>query len=101
MRALEFQPIDPACCFAGGEVRELIDGIAWHAYVTRDGIQTRTEPTRAFARVPFLHPLRFTFCGKLISKNRFAVTVRDRLEILTPDFAEPAAFLARAMWRIK
>src|SRR5207249_4773214 len=38
MRAFEFQPVNPACCFAGRESRKLIDGVTLYPHVTRHGI---------------------------------------------------------------
>src|SRR5947207_11797018 len=101
MRVFEFQLVDHARCFAGGEVGELIDCIALHAHVTRRGIQTRAVTTRAFARLASVDPFRLAFCGKLLFQNRLAITVLRCLKILVPDFAEPTAFFAPAMGGIE
>src|SRR5947208_4401699 len=89
VRVFEFQAVDRARCFARGKIRELINRVTVHTHVTPHGVQTRAVTTRAFARLAFLDPLRLAFRCKLAFQNRFPVTVRGRLEILVPNFAEP------------
>ena len=101
VRAFEFQPADRARCFAGRKIRELVDGVALHAHVTRHRVQARAATARAFARFAFLDPFRFALRCEFVFENRFAVAVGGCLQILVPDFAEPAAFFARAVRRIE
>src|SRR4029453_10312291 len=98
MRSPELQPLDLARSFAGRKVRELIDRVTLYAHVTRHGVQAGTATTRAFARFAFLDPFGLALGGELGFQNRFAVRARRGLQILVPNFAESAAFFARAVW---
>src|SRR3954467_14957326 len=64
-------------------------------------VQTRTLTTWTLARFALIDPFGFAFSRQLVFQNRFAIAVRSRLHILVPNFAEPAAFFAHAMRRIK
>src|SRR5262249_58790848 len=80
---------------------ELTVGVPLHATVTRHGFHRRAVTTRAFASFASLDPPRFPFGGQLFFQNRFPIAARSCLEVLVPDFAEPAAFFAHAMRRIE
>ena len=79
----------------------MVDRRALHAHMTRDRVQARAVTTRAFLRFVFIDPLRLAFGRKFIFQNRIAVVFFARLQILVPNFAKPAAFLARAVGRIE
>src|SRR6476469_8459260 len=64
-------------------------------------VQTRAATTWAFARFAFVYPFGFAFGRQLVFQNRFVIAVRSRLQILVPNFAEPAAFFTHPMRRIK
>ena len=70
-------------------------------HMTRLRVQTRTVTAWTFARFAFVDPLRFAFGGQLAFQNRFVIAVRSRLQILVPNFAEPAALFTHPMRRIK
>src|SRR6516225_8226161 len=69
--------------------------------MTRLRVQTRTVTAWTFARFAFVDPFGFAFGSQFVFQNRFAIAVRSRLQIVVPNFAEPAAFLAHAMGGIK
>ncbi|KAG0505220.1 MAG: hypothetical protein Udaeo_14530 [Candidatus Udaeobacter sp.] len=69
--------------------------------MTRRRVQTRAVTTWTFACFAFVDPFRFAFGRQLAFQNRFVIAVRSRLQILVPNFAEPAAFFAHPMRRIK
>ena len=98
MRSAEFQSLDLARCFAGRKIRKLIDRVTMDAHVTRYGIQTRAVTTRAFVRFAFLDPFGLALGGKLGFEIRFTVGTGSGLQILIPNFAEPAAFFTSAVW---
>src|SRR4029077_3571028 len=101
MRSPELQSVHLACCFTGRKIRELIDRVTLDTHVARAGVQRGAVTTRAFARFAFLDPFGFALGGELGFQNRFTVWAGGGLQILIPNFAESAAFFARAVRRIK
>src|SRR5215475_9352655 len=69
--------------------------------MTRLGVQTRALTTWPFARFALVDPFGFAFGGQFAFQYRFAIAAPARLQIVIPNFAEPAAFLAHSMGRIK
>ena len=69
--------------------------------MSRDRIQTRTVTARTFMRFGRIDPFRFALGPKLIFQNRVTGFFGGGLKLLVPDFAKPAAFLARAVRRIE
>src|SRR5205807_9006178 len=101
MCSTELQFRDLVRCFAGGKIRELVDGVTLDTHVTRYGVQARTVTARAFARFAFLYPFGLAFGGELGFEDRFTVGAGSGSQILVPNFAESAAFFTRAVGRIK
>ena len=101
MRSLELQSVNLACRFAGRKIRELIDRVTMDTHVARHGVQARAVTTRAFTRFAFLDPFGFALGDEFGFQNRFTVWTGSGLQILIPNFAESAAFFARAVRRIK
>ena len=93
LRSAEFQLVDLLRGFRWPKDCELIDGVALHAHVARDRVQARAVAPRTFVRFIFVDPFRFALGRKFVFQNRIAVVAFARLQILVPDFAEPAAFL--------
>src|SRR5262245_28397268 len=69
--------------------------------MTRLPVQTRAVATWTFMRFAFVDPFGFAFGGQLPFQTAFALAARSLLQIVFPNFAEPAAFFAHTVRRIK
>jgi hypothetical protein len=85
----------------GRKGRKIVDRHVLHAHVTRDRVQTRAMASRTDLRFIFFDPFRFTFGGKLVFEDGFAILAFAELQRLVPNFAEAAAFLASTVRRIE
>ena len=83
--------------FARRKTREVVNCPSLHAHVTRDFVDARTMTTRTFVGFGRVNPFRFALSPQLVFQNRIAGLLSPRLKFLVPDFAEAAAFFARAM----
>jgi hypothetical protein len=97
MRSTEFQFLNLPRCFTGRKIRELIDRVTLDTHIARHSVQARATTTRTFARFAFLDPFGLALCGELGFQDRFIIGIGSSLQILIPNFAEPAAFFARAV----
>src|SRR5438477_7953821 len=101
VRTSKLQLVDLTRGFACRKIRELIDRLALDTNVSRDRVQARTMTLRALVRFGRIDPFRLSLGRQFVLQNGVAVVLFASLKLPVPDFAEPSAFLARAVGRIE
>jgi hypothetical protein len=87
--------------FARGKCGKVVDRLSLETDVPRDRVEARTATRRTRYRFFFVNPFGLAFGRQLVLENGVTRIFVSSLLGLVPDFAEPAAFLARTMRRVK